>query len=93
MEPIREVIQIFFDPRRESDDEVWYYSTEAQLEELLQSLDKEKWEEELVKNIEDMREEILKQMTVTEQLTAEAKGSKKSMLEIENGTYRNAWMP
>ena len=64
---------------------MWYYSTEAQLEELLQTLDKERWEEELVKNIEDMKEEILRQMTITEQLTAESKGGKKSMLEIENG--------
>ena len=62
-----------------------YYSTEAQLEELLQTLDKEKWEEDLVKNIEDMKEEILRQMTITEQLTAESKAGKKSMLEIENG--------
>ena len=62
-----------------------YYSTEAQLEELLQTLDKEKWEEDLVKNIEEIKEEILRQMTVTEQLTAESKAGKKSMLEIENG--------
>ena len=74
---------------RENDGEVWYYSTEAQLEELLETLDKEKWEEELVRNIEDMKEEILRQMTITEQLTAEHKSGKKSMLEIENGEYLN----
>lgn len=70
---------------REGDEGVWYYSTEAQLEELLQTLDKERWEEELVKNIEDMKEEILRQMTVTEQLTAENKSGRRSMLDIENG--------
>ena len=67
--------------------EVTYYSSEAQLEELLQTLDREKWETDLVKNIEEIKEEILRQMAITEQLTNDAKNGRRSILENEHGMH------
>ncbi|XP_029635778.1 nucleosome-remodeling factor subunit BPTF isoform X3 [Octopus sinensis] len=68
----------------EKDSQSWYYSTKAELEELIDCLDRNEFEAELVMALEDMKEEILKQMNLTEDLTNSAKGSKKSVLEIEN---------
>uniref|UniRef100_A0A0L8FKB1 Uncharacterized protein n=2 Tax=Octopus bimaculoides TaxID=37653 RepID=A0A0L8FKB1_OCTBM len=70
----------------EKDSQSWYYSTKAELEELIDCLDRNEFEAELVMALEDMKEEILKQMNLTEDLTNSAKGSKKSVLEIENAT-------
>ncbi len=81
----------FFDNSEESEENVdestgvTYYSSEAQLEELLQTLDREKWETDLVKNIEEIKEEILRQMAITEQLTNDAKNGRRSILENEHG--------
>ncbi|ESO89131.1 hypothetical protein LOTGIDRAFT_106842 [Lottia gigantea] len=69
----------------EGTEECWYYSCKAQLEELLLTLDREFWEKDLVLSIEDMKEDILKQMNITEELTNASKGNKKSVLEIETG--------
>ncbi len=84
-------IVFYFDNSEESEENddgstgVTYYSSEAQLEELLQTLDREKWEADLVKNIEEIKEEILRQMARTEQLTNDAKNGRRSILENEHG--------
>ncbi|XP_005095843.3 nucleosome-remodeling factor subunit NURF301 [Aplysia californica] len=67
----------------ESESETRYYSTKFQLEELLESLDPN-WEGDLISYVNEMKDDILKQMTFTEELTNSSKGSRKSMMEIEN---------
>lgn len=52
---------------------------------MLESLDKDKWEADLVLGLYEMKEEILKHMTVTVDLTNEGRGTKKSAIEIEIG--------
>ena len=56
-----------------------------QIDELLACLDQNKWESELVRVIKEMRGEIEKHMEITEKLTNENKGSKKSAIELEIG--------
>lgn len=68
----------------EDGSESWYYSTEAQFNELYKKLDPEYFEKQVCACIEDVREVIIKQMALTESLTNELKGSKKSYLEAEN---------
>ncbi|XP_026472283.1 nucleosome-remodeling factor subunit NURF301-like, partial [Ctenocephalides felis] len=70
----------------ESEDgsEVWYYSTVPQLEELLSVLDKREFEVALCRELADFKEEIVRQMELTESLTNQLKGNKKSYFEIEN---------
>ena len=67
------------------DGEYWYYSSVPQLDELLESLDSQEFEAGLCREINEFREEIIRQMTITEKLTMQSKGSKKSYLEVENG--------
>ena len=55
------------------------------MDELLEVLDRDKWERHLVMAIEEMRDDILRLMQLTEDLTLELKGNKKSVLEIETG--------
>ena len=64
---------------------IWYYSTKAQLEELMESLDKEYWELDLHATLEEMREEVQAHMDVTEDLTNKARGSNKAYLTAVNG--------
>ncbi|CAB3236349.1 unnamed protein product [Arctia plantaginis] len=64
--------------------EVWYYTTPQQLEELLSVLDSDEMEAPLVRELLEMKNEILRQMDITERLTNQVKGSRKSYLEIEN---------
>jgi nucleosome-remodeling factor subunit BPTF len=68
----------------EDGSDTWYYSTEAQLENVLRKLDPEFFEKQICKEIEDVKEDIVKQMKLTESLTNELKGNKKSYFEIEN---------
>lgn len=68
----------------EDGSETWYYSTEAQLENVLCKLDPEEFEKQLWKEIHEYKDEIVKQMQLTEALTNENKGNKKSYLEIES---------
>lgn len=72
---------------RESETEVWYYSTKAHLDELISTLDGEEWERDLVYNLIEIKDDITKQMRITEELTNNSKGNKKSTLEIESGEY------
>lgn len=68
----------------EDGSETWYYSTEAQFENVFKKLDPEFFEKQLMKEMEDAKEEIIKQMKLTESLTNELKGNKKSYFEVEN---------
>ncbi|MBN3276232.1 BPTF factor, partial [Polyodon spathula] len=63
---------------------IWYYSTKVQLAELLERLDKDYWESELCKVLEEMREEIHSHMDITEDLTNKASGNNKSFLTAAN---------
>lgn len=64
--------------------EVWYYSTPAQLDELLDTMDKSNMELALCREISDFKDEIIRQMELTEKITNQQKGNKKSYLDLEN---------
>lgn len=66
------------------DGEVWYFSSSLQLEELMLALDPNEMEVALYRELSDYKEEIVRQMELTETLTNQFKGNKKSYLEIEN---------
>ncbi|XP_018403305.1 PREDICTED: nucleosome-remodeling factor subunit NURF301-like isoform X2 [Cyphomyrmex costatus] len=66
------------------DGEVWYYSTLLQLEELMLALDQNELEVALYRELSDYKEEIVRQMELTETITNQFKGNKKSYLETEN---------
>ncbi|KAB0795122.1 hypothetical protein PPYR_11961 [Photinus pyralis] len=66
------------------DGEIWYYTTSTQLDELLNSLDPNEMEASLCHELNDYKDEILRQMDLTEKLTNQFKGNKKSYLEVEN---------
>lgn len=68
------------------DGTVWYYSTVVQFEELCSVLDKDEMEAPLYREIVDFKPEICRQMELTEKLTNQLKGGRKSYLEIENAT-------
>ena len=70
----------------EGDSEVWYYSSKVQLNELIRSLDNEHWERDLVRAIVEMKDDIIRQMALTEALTHELKGHKRAVLDIESGS-------
>lgn len=73
------------DSESEKDKKIWYYSTKIQLAELIECLDKDYWEADLCKTLEEMREEIHRHMDVTEDLTNKARGNNKSFLSAANG--------
>uniref|UniRef100_A0A1L8DWQ1 Putative nucleosome remodeling factor subunit n=1 Tax=Nyssomyia neivai TaxID=330878 RepID=A0A1L8DWQ1_9DIPT len=66
--------------------EVWYYSTQKQFERLLGRLDEGELEAALCGELREHKDEIVRQMQLTETLTNQNKGTKKSYLEIENAT-------
>lgn len=57
-----------------SSGQVWYYSTPYQLELLLASLDRIEYEKDLCREIANLRPEMVRQMTITMNLTNELKG-------------------
>lgn len=57
------------------------------MEELLETLDNDEWEADLVDAINEIKDDVLRHMSLTEDLTNTAKGNKKSVLEIENGIF------
>lgn len=63
---------------------MWYFSSPLQLEELMLALDPNELEVALYRELSDYKEEIVRQMELTETLTNQFKGNKKSYLEIEN---------
>lgn len=79
----RDFIFFFFFSESE-EGEVWYYSTSLQLEELMLALDQNEMEIALYRELSDYKEEIIRQMALTESITNQFKGNKKSYLEIEN---------
>ncbi|XP_021784063.2 nucleosome-remodeling factor subunit BPTF-like isoform X2 [Papio anubis] len=68
----------------ENENKIWYYSTKVQLAELIDCLEKDYWEAELCKILEEMREEIHRHMDITEDLTDKVRGSNKSFLAAAN---------
>ncbi|CAD6241102.1 GSCOCG00009137001-RA-CDS [Cotesia congregata] len=66
------------------DGKVYYYSSPLQFEELINSLDKTEMEVALYRELSDYKDEIIKQMELTETITNQYKGNKKSYLEMEN---------
>ncbi|RZC39906.1 nucleosome-remodeling factor subunit NURF301, partial [Asbolus verrucosus] len=69
----------------ESDNgEVHYYTTQTQFEELLKILDSNDMEATLYRELNDYKEEIVRQMDLTEKLTNQLKGNKKTYLDAEN---------
>ncbi|XP_050310711.1 nucleosome-remodeling factor subunit NURF301 isoform X3 [Anthonomus grandis grandis] len=63
--------------------EIWYYSIPVQFEELLKSLDKDDMEAELYRELSDYKEEIIRQMELTEKLTNQLKANKKTYFDAE----------
>ncbi|XP_042904894.1 nucleosome-remodeling factor subunit BPTF [Parasteatoda tepidariorum] len=70
----------------EDDDACFYYTTKLQFQELMEALDENELEYDLFRALEDIKDEILRQMDITEKLTNSAKGNKKSYLEVENAS-------
>lgn len=68
----------------EDGSENWYYSSVAQFELLLSKLDDKDMELSLCRELSDFKDEIVRQMKITEKVTEQHKGNKKSYLEIEN---------
>ncbi|XP_069982461.1 nucleosome-remodeling factor subunit NURF301 isoform X1 [Penaeus vannamei] len=66
------------------DGELWYYSTRAQFEEVYSLLDSADLEEELCSALLDVMSEIKRHMSLTESITEENKGNRKSRLEVED---------
>uniref|UniRef100_A0A8D9EGK1 Nucleosome-remodeling factor subunit NURF301 n=1 Tax=Cacopsylla melanoneura TaxID=428564 RepID=A0A8D9EGK1_9HEMI len=64
--------------------ECLYYSTPVQFEELLSCLDPVECEAPLCRELNDFKEEIIRQMELTEKLTNAMKGAKKTWFEVEN---------
>ncbi|XP_046679770.1 nucleosome-remodeling factor subunit NURF301-like [Homalodisca vitripennis] len=56
------------------DGESWYYSSPAQLDELLESLDPTEFEAPLCREINDFKDEIIRQMELTEEDHKPAQG-------------------
>lgn len=66
------------------ENDVWYYTTTTQFDELLNVLDSEEMEADLCRELNDFKDEIIRQMELTEKLTNQFKGNKKTYLEQEN---------
>ncbi len=69
----------------EAEKDVWYYSTPGKLNHLMQLLDPVRWETRLVRSLTDVHDEVQRQMKVTENLTQDVCGNRKTSLEIEVG--------
>ncbi|XP_032900063.1 nucleosome-remodeling factor subunit BPTF isoform X13 [Amblyraja radiata] len=78
------------DKENGKDKKVWYYSSKIQLAELIDSLDKEYWEYDLCRILEEMRDEIHRHMDVTEDLTNKVRGNNKSCLSAANDNGENS---
>ncbi|EAT32755.1 AAEL015015-PA [Aedes aegypti] len=74
--------RIFIETEDSSD--VWYFSTVKQFEYLLSKLDPVDLEMHLCKELDERRDEIIRHMTLTETITSQQKGNKKSYFELDN---------
>ncbi|XP_037935979.1 nucleosome-remodeling factor subunit NURF301 isoform X3 [Teleopsis dalmanni] len=68
----------------QSGENIWYYSSVPKFEYLLTLLDKDDLESRLYNQLIERKDEILRQLKITEALTNEHKHNKKSYLELEN---------
>ncbi|XP_062542948.1 LOW QUALITY PROTEIN: nucleosome-remodeling factor subunit NURF301-like [Armigeres subalbatus] len=68
----------------EDSSEVWYFSTVKQFEYLFSKLDPDDLEMHLCKELDERKDEIIKHMTLTETITNQQKGNKKSYIELDN---------
>ncbi|XP_057659195.1 nucleosome-remodeling factor subunit NURF301 isoform X2 [Diorhabda carinulata] len=66
------------------DGEVHYYTTTLQFKELFKILDSKEMESTLHRELQDFSNEITRQMDLTEKLTNQYKGNKKTYLDAEN---------
>ncbi|CAH1971965.1 unnamed protein product [Acanthoscelides obtectus] len=66
------------------DGEICYYSTTLQFDEILRALDSKDLETTLYRELQDFKDEITRQMELTEKLTNQYKGNKKTYLDAEN---------
>uniref|UniRef100_A0A674IJS5 Bromodomain PHD finger transcription factor n=1 Tax=Terrapene triunguis TaxID=2587831 RepID=A0A674IJS5_9SAUR len=78
------------DSDNEKDKKLWYYSTKVQLAQLIECLDKDYWEADLCKTLEEMCQEIHRHMDITEDLTNKARGNNKSFLAAANDEILDA---
>ena len=60
-------------------------TSQVQLAELIDCLDKEYWEADLYAALEEIRDEVHMHMDITEDLTNKARGSNKCYLTVANG--------
>lgn len=67
----------------QSCENVWYYSSVAKFEALMCALDAEDLESRLHNQLTEMKDDIIRQLKITETLTNEYKHNKKSYFEIE----------
>lgn len=65
--------------------DVWYYSTVTQFEELLKVLDENEMEAALCRELQEYKPEVVRQMELTEKLTNQFKGNKKTYFDVANG--------
>ncbi|XP_077292315.1 nucleosome-remodeling factor subunit NURF301 E(bx) [Arctopsyche grandis] len=63
---------------------VWYYSTIPQFEELLFAIDSQNMENGLYRELMECKQEIVRQMEITDKITNLLKGNRKSYIEVEN---------
>lgn len=68
----------------QSGENVWYYSSVGKFELLLSAIDGEDLEVRLYSQLMEQKDEILRQLKITETLTNEHKHNKKSYIEMEN---------
>uniref|UniRef100_A0AAR5PPQ8 Nucleosome-remodeling factor subunit NURF301 n=1 Tax=Dendroctonus ponderosae TaxID=77166 RepID=A0AAR5PPQ8_DENPD len=66
------------------DGEVWYYTIPIQFEELLNCLDRDEMENHLYRELQEFKDEIVRQMQLTDALTNQLKANKKTYLDAEN---------
>lgn len=71
--------------RETEEGDLWYYSTQARLNEVMDMLDPADLEEELCAALRDVESELHRHMSITATLTTEAKASRKSCLDMEDG--------
>ncbi|XP_066157343.1 nucleosome-remodeling factor subunit NURF301 isoform X1 [Euwallacea fornicatus] len=70
--------------------EVWYYSTKLQFDELFKVFNKDDMESQLCRDFEEYKEEIVRQMELTEKLTNQLKANKKTYFDAEHAAILKA---
>ena len=70
---------------REGEEELWYYSSKPQIEELLSVLDPLEWEGPLCRAIQESLLEIWEHVAKTSELTNSSRGNQRSELQKAAG--------